>query len=128
MVRRFRALGWGPAEGGGNHPVMWKAGRKIVLPNPHKGDIDWSLAKRISTKPASAGTSGTNCEPRMKAGTKQPRSLWWFEPGWSFRPRLNIEATGKKPFECGIAGKVSAAAVADFLRATFPELAVEEKN
>jgi hypothetical protein len=44
------------------------------------------------------------------------------------RPRLNIEATGKKPFERGIAGKVSAAALADFLRATFPELAVEEKK
>jgi predicted RNA binding protein YcfA (HicA-like mRNA interferase family) len=47
MVRRLHALGWGPLEGGGKHPVMWNAGRKIVLPNPHKGDIDWSLAKRI---------------------------------------------------------------------------------
>jgi hypothetical protein len=44
------------------------------------------------------------------------------------RPRLNIEATGKKPFECGIAAKVGAAALAAFLRATFPELAVEEKK
>ena len=47
MVRRLHALGWGPLERGGKHPVMWKTGSKIVLPNPHKGDIDWSLAKRI---------------------------------------------------------------------------------
>jgi len=41
------------------------------------------------------------------------------------RPRLNIEATNKGPFECGIASKVKAASLADFLRATFPELKVE---
>ena len=37
----------GPPEGGGKHPVVWKAGQKLVLPNPHKGDIDWSLTKRL---------------------------------------------------------------------------------
>ena len=47
LVRRLRALGWGPPEGGGKHPVMWKAGQKLVLPNPHKGDIDWSLTKHL---------------------------------------------------------------------------------
>lgn len=26
---------------------MWKEGQNITLPNPHKGDIDWSLTKRI---------------------------------------------------------------------------------
>jgi hypothetical protein len=26
---------------------MWREGRKIVIPNPHKGDVDWSLTKRI---------------------------------------------------------------------------------
>jgi hypothetical protein len=26
---------------------MWKQGHKIVIPNPHKGDVDWSLTKRI---------------------------------------------------------------------------------
>jgi hypothetical protein len=44
------------------------------------------------------------------------------------RPRLNIEAAGRKLFQCGIATKVSAAALAAFLRATFPELVVEEKK
>jgi len=47
LVRRLRALGWGPPEAGGKHFVMWKGGRKIVIPNPHKGDIDWSLTKRV---------------------------------------------------------------------------------
>lgn len=40
-------MGWGPPEGGGKHLAMWKDGRKIVVPNPHKGDVDWSLTKRI---------------------------------------------------------------------------------
>ncbi|MGA2556451.1 MAG: hypothetical protein ABSG04_09270 [Verrucomicrobiota bacterium] len=44
------------------------------------------------------------------------------------RPRLIIEATGKKPLQCGIAAKLSSASLAAFLRATFPELAVEEKK
>ncbi len=47
LVRRLRALGWSPPEGGSRHPVMWKEGHKIVIPNPHKGDVDWSLTKRI---------------------------------------------------------------------------------
>jgi len=47
FVRRLRALGWGPPEGGGKHLVMWKEGRKISIPNPHRGDIDWSLTRRI---------------------------------------------------------------------------------
>ena len=47
LVRRLQALGWGPPEPGGKHLAMWKAGRKLNLPNPHRGDIDWSLTKRI---------------------------------------------------------------------------------
>jgi len=43
-------------------------------------------------------------------------------------PRLNIEAVDNKPFDCGIAGKVSAAELASFMRRTFPELPVEEKR
>ncbi len=26
---------------------MVKAGVRLTLPNPHRGDIDWSLTKRI---------------------------------------------------------------------------------
>lgn len=47
LVRRLQALGWGRPESGGRHLVMWREGRKIVIPNPHKGDVDWSLTKRI---------------------------------------------------------------------------------
>ena len=43
-------------------------------------------------------------------------------------PRLNIEAADNKPFECGIAAKVSAAELAAFVRGTFPELTVEERR
>ena len=47
LVRRLRALGWGTPEGGGKHLAMWKNGQKLSIPNPHRGDIDWSLTKRI---------------------------------------------------------------------------------
>ena len=44
------------------------------------------------------------------------------------RPRMNVEAVDNKPFECGIAGKVSATALAAFVRETLPELTVEERR
>ena len=48
LVRRLRAFGWGPPEAGGKHLTMRKDdGRKLILPNPHRGDVDWSLTKRI---------------------------------------------------------------------------------
>ena len=47
LIRRLRALGWeGPFQKG-NHPFMVKAGMRLTIPNPHAGDIDWSLTKRI---------------------------------------------------------------------------------
>ena len=27
--------------------VMMKGSRRITIPNPHRGDIDWSLTKQI---------------------------------------------------------------------------------
>ena len=47
MVRRFRALGWSGPYPGGKHPTMVKGEHAITIPNPHRGDIDWSLMKRI---------------------------------------------------------------------------------
>lgn len=49
FIRRLHALGWeGPIPGGRHaamrHPIT---GVKVPLPKPHRGDIDWSLAKRI---------------------------------------------------------------------------------
>ena len=47
LVRRFQQLGWDGPYQKGKHPFMVKNGRRITLPNPHEGDIDWSLMKRI---------------------------------------------------------------------------------
>ena len=27
--------------------VMMRGARKIIIPNPHRGDIDWSLTRKI---------------------------------------------------------------------------------
>jgi predicted RNA binding protein YcfA (HicA-like mRNA interferase family) len=43
MLRRF----WqGPFQKG-PHPFLWKEGLRLTIPNPHQGDIDWHLMKRI---------------------------------------------------------------------------------
>lgn len=49
FVRRFRELGWEGPFPGGRHALMRHplTGMKVPIPNPHRGDIDWSLTKRI---------------------------------------------------------------------------------
>jgi predicted RNA binding protein YcfA (HicA-like mRNA interferase family) len=47
LVRRLRTVGWSGPYPGGRHPTMVKGDKAITLPNPHRGDIDWSLTKRI---------------------------------------------------------------------------------
>lgn len=47
LIRKLRVLGWEGPYPGGSHMMMVKAGHRITIPNPHRGDIDWSLAKRI---------------------------------------------------------------------------------
>ncbi len=49
FIRRLRALGWSGPFPGGRHDAMRHplSGVKVPIPNPHRGDIDWSLAKRI---------------------------------------------------------------------------------
>ncbi len=47
LIRRLRALGWSGPEGGGSHPFMRKEGRRLIVPNPHGSDVDWTLVKRI---------------------------------------------------------------------------------
>lgn len=47
VIRKFRTLGWDGPFSGGKHAFMTKAERKVRIPNPHGGDIDWSLTKRI---------------------------------------------------------------------------------
>ena len=34
LIRRLRILGWSGPEGGGSHPFMRKAGRRLIVPNP----------------------------------------------------------------------------------------------
>jgi predicted RNA binding protein YcfA (HicA-like mRNA interferase family) len=47
MLRRLRALGWqGPYQKGA-HPFMVRGEVRLTIPNPHRGDIDWSLMKQI---------------------------------------------------------------------------------
>lgn len=48
FIRRLKLLGWDGPYGGGKHMNMVNAqGRPLPIPNPHGGDIDWSLTKRI---------------------------------------------------------------------------------
>jgi predicted RNA binding protein YcfA (HicA-like mRNA interferase family) len=47
LIRRLRQLGWAEGRSGGNHTTMRRGERKIPIPNPHRGDLDWSLTKRI---------------------------------------------------------------------------------
>lgn len=48
LIRRLRLAGLAGPEPGGSHEVMRLAdGRKVAIPNPHKGDIDWSLVSRL---------------------------------------------------------------------------------
>lgn len=43
----MRQLGWNGPEPGRRHMVMRKGELTVPIPNPHQGDIDWSLTKRI---------------------------------------------------------------------------------
>ena len=49
LIRRLRELGFDGPHPGGRHEAMRDlfSGRKVPVPNPHSGDIDWSLTKRI---------------------------------------------------------------------------------
>ncbi len=47
LIRRLRSFGWqGPFQKG-KHPFVIKEGSRLTIPNPHGGDIDWSLTSRI---------------------------------------------------------------------------------
>lgn len=47
LIRRLRELGWEGPWQKGKHPFMIKDGVRLTIPNPHHGDIDWSLTKRV---------------------------------------------------------------------------------
>ena len=45
LIRRLRKLGWEGPHQRGSHPFMVKNEVRLTIPNPHKGDLDWSLVK-----------------------------------------------------------------------------------
>jgi predicted RNA binding protein YcfA (HicA-like mRNA interferase family) len=47
LLRRLRLFGWDGEYQHGKHPFMVKSGVRVTIPNPHRGDLDWSLVKRI---------------------------------------------------------------------------------
>ncbi len=47
LIRRLRAPGRDGPYQRGRHPFMVKGNVRLTIPNPHAGDIDWSLTKRI---------------------------------------------------------------------------------
>ena len=47
LVRRFQKLGWQGPYQRGKHPFLVKDSHRLTIPNPHDGEVDWSLMKRI---------------------------------------------------------------------------------
>ena len=47
FIRRLRLIGWVGPQHKGAHPFMVKGTRRLTIPNPHRGDLDWSLVRRI---------------------------------------------------------------------------------
>ena len=47
LIRYLRALGFEGPYTGGNHQYLIRGETKLVLPNPHKGDISRSLLVRL---------------------------------------------------------------------------------
>ena len=47
LVRKLKGLGFEGPFPGGKHQWMRRGGLRLTIPNPHHGDIDWSLTKRI---------------------------------------------------------------------------------
>lgn len=47
LLRRMRTFGWEGEYQQGKHPFMVKSGVRVTIPNPHRGELDWSLVKRI---------------------------------------------------------------------------------
>ncbi|HZO24709.1 MAG TPA: type II toxin-antitoxin system HicA family toxin [Chloroflexota bacterium] len=47
LIRRLRRLGFEGPFVGGRHQFMVGRGRRLIVPNPHAGDIGVSLLSRI---------------------------------------------------------------------------------
>jgi len=47
LIRRLRHFEWTGPMSGNRHMYMEKSGKRLPIPNPHGGDIDWTLTSRI---------------------------------------------------------------------------------
>lgn len=47
FVQKFRRLGFDGPYGGGRHLFLKKRGLKVIIPNPHHGDISKRLIAEI---------------------------------------------------------------------------------
>lgn len=47
FIHRLRALGFDGPYSGGQHEFMLKGDRRIILPNPHRGDLSADLLARL---------------------------------------------------------------------------------
>ncbi|NIR53042.1 type II toxin-antitoxin system HicA family toxin [candidate division KSB1 bacterium] len=47
LVRKLRKAGFEGPFPGGKHSYMTKSNKRIIIPNPHRGDIAVGLIKRI---------------------------------------------------------------------------------
>jgi hypothetical protein len=47
LIKRLSAFGYEGPFPGKRHAHMRKGTHSVPIPNPHGGDIDWSLTKRI---------------------------------------------------------------------------------
>ena len=50
LIRRLRASGFTGPHPGKRHEQMRKGEHTFPIPNPHGGDLDWTLVKRILTQ------------------------------------------------------------------------------
>lgn len=47
LIQNFKKLGFEGPYSGGNHQFMVKGQTRIVIPNPHKGDISRALLSKV---------------------------------------------------------------------------------
>ena len=47
LIRRLLRLGFDGPFSGGRHEFMLRADRRLILPNPHRGDISVDLLSRV---------------------------------------------------------------------------------
>lgn len=47
LIRRLKQLGFDGPFAGGKHSFLIRGTKRLILPNPHKGDVGVGLLKRI---------------------------------------------------------------------------------